>query len=161
MTFAAPGHLSRPVPVTVTAFDSPVALDVLLETAGPAATIATAGTGSIGTTVTFTYTSPGDASKDAFLGWSFGDVPGIPLGGQRVIPLNYDVLFSNAWIGNPFLAPTWVTLDGAAQAQAVLTIPNFPWLVKLTTFVGGMTFDPLYQFTIKTWSPSVSVTIIP
>lgn len=160
VTFAAPGHQSRTVPVTVAGYDAPVDLEVLLET-GAAASITKVGSGQVGTTVTFTYTSPGDAGKDAFFGWSFGTVPGIDLGGLRVIPLNNDFLFTNAWIGNPFLAPTWVTLDGNGQAQCVLSIPPFAWLAGLTTYVGGMTFDPGYQYTIKTWSPALDVTIVP
>lgn len=161
VTFAAPGHVSRTLPITVTSYDSPVALDVLLETAGPVATTTKVGTGSIGTTVTYTYTSPGDAGKGALFGWSLDTVPGINLGGARVIPLNHDVLFDAALVGNPFLSPTWVTLNGAAQAQSTLLIPNFAWLVGLPMNVAGITVDPAYQASIKTWSQPVFVPIIP
>jgi hypothetical protein len=64
-------------------------------------------------------------------------------------------------LGNPILAPTWTVLDGAAQAQSVLVVPNLPWLVGITSHVAGITIDPAYQFTIKTWSPPVAVTIVP
>ncbi|HEX5053017.1 MAG TPA: M14 family zinc carboxypeptidase [Planctomycetota bacterium] len=161
VTFAAPGHQSRTVPISVASYNSPVLIDVMLETAGPTATTTKVGTGSIGTTVTYTYTSPGDAGKLAFFGWAFDTVPGISLGDLRVIPINNDFLFQNAWIGNPFLSPTWVTLSGADQGQAVLIIPNESWLIGLTTYVNGITFDPLYQTGIKTWSQAVGVTIIP
>jgi hypothetical protein len=161
VTFAAAGHQSRTVPVVVTGYDTPLALDVLLETATPVPTLSKVGSGSIGTTVTFTYTSPGDAGRQAFFGWSFGTAPGIDLGGLRVLPLNNDFLLENAWIGNPFLAPTWVTLGGSEQAQAVLTLPNENWLIGITSYVAGITFDPAYQYGIKSWSQPVGVTIVP
>jgi hypothetical protein len=161
VTFAAPGHLSRTLPVTVASLDSPVALDVLLETNGPAATITKVGSGSLGTAVTFTYSSPGDAGKGVLVGWSLGTSPGIPLGDQRVLPLDHDLLMDFALSGNPVLAPTWTTLDAAAQAQSVMLIPNLAWLVGITSFVAGITIDPGYQFTIKTWSQPIAVTIIP
>jgi hypothetical protein len=161
VTFSAPGHQSRTLPVTVAALNAPLQLDVLLETTGPVATTTASGSGSLGTTVAFTYTSPGDAGKDVLFGWSLGTTPGIPLGGQRVLPLNHDVLMDWALGGNPFLAPTWATLDGNAQAQAFLAIPQLPWLVGFTTFVAGITIDPAYHFTIKTWSQPVASTIVP
>lgn len=161
VTFAASGHQSRTVPVVVTNYDAPLALDVLLETAVPAPTLTKIGNGSVGTTVTFTYTSPGDVGRQAFFGWSFGTAPGIDLGGLRVLPLNNDFLFENAWIGNPFLAPTWVTLGGSEQAQAVLTLPNLPWLIGITSYVGGITFDPAWHYGIKSWSLPLGVTIVP
>jgi Zinc carboxypeptidase len=161
VTFAAPGHQSRTVPVVVSSYDAPLALDVLLETAAPQPTLTKVGSGSIGTTVTFTYTSPGDLGRQVFFGWSFGTAPGIDLGGLRVLPLNNDFLFQNAWIGNPFLAPTWGVLGGSEQAQAVLTLPNEAWLVGITTYVGGITFDPAWHYGIKSWSPPVGVTIVP
>jgi hypothetical protein len=85
----------------------------------------------------------------------------VPLGDQRWLPFNYDLFLEAAWLGNPFLSPTWPTLDGNAQAQCVLYIPPFAWLAGLTTWVGGVTFDPAYQIGIKTWSAPIAVTIIP
>lgn len=161
VTFAAPGHVSRTVPVTVTSLNNPVDVDVLLETSGPAAALTRTGSGSIGTAVTFTYSSPGDAFKTALIGWSLGTSPGIPLGGGRVLPLNHDFLMDLALSGNPILAPTWPVLDAAGQAQSVLLIPNQTWLIGFTTWVAGITVDPAYQFTIKTWSQPVGVTIVP
>lgn len=161
VTFAAPGHQSRTLPVTVASLNSPIELDVLLETAGSAATIAKTGSGSIGTSVAFTYQSPGDAGKTALIGWSLGTTPGIPLGANRVIPLNHDLLFDLALGGNVVLSPTWVALDAAAQAQSTMTIPNETWLIGITSYVAGITVDPAYQYTIKTWSQPTSVTIAP
>jgi hypothetical protein len=161
VTFAAPGHVSRTLPVTVAGLNAPVALDVTLETSGPAATITKTGSGSLGTVVTFTYTSPGDAGKAVLFGWSLGTSPGIPLGASRVLPLNHDLLMDFALSGNPVLAPTWTVLDGAAQAQSVLLVPNLPWLVGLTSHVAGITIDPAYHYTIKTWSQPIATTIVP
>jgi hypothetical protein len=161
VTFAAAGHVSRTFPITVTSYDSPVVLDVVLETTGATATTTKVGTGSIGTTVTFTYGSPGDAGKGALFGWSLGTAPGINLGGGRVIPLNHDALFDAALSGNPFLTPTVVTLNPAAQAQSTLLVPNFAWLIGLPMYIGGITIDPAYQASIKTWSQPVFVPIIP
>jgi hypothetical protein len=161
VSFAAPGHVTRTIPITVANLNSPVVVDVLLETSGALATMVKNGSGSLGTAVTFTYTSPGDAGKGGLIGWSLGTAPGIPLGGQRVLPLNHDFLFDLALGGNPVLSPTWVTLNGAGQSQSVLLVPNEVWLVGITSYVAGITVDPAYQYTIKTWSPPVGVTIVP
>jgi hypothetical protein len=161
VTFAAPGHVSRTIPVTVTNYDMPVDLDVLLEPTGVTATLTRSGAGNIGTNVTFTYSSPGSVGSLAFFGWALGTSPGINLGGGRVLPLNGDFLFEAAWYGNPILAPTWVPLDAASQAQAVLAIPNAPWIVGMTTHVAGITWDPAWHFGIKVWSLPVAVTPIP
>jgi len=161
VTFAAAGHASRTVPITVAGYDAPVSLDVVLETSGGAATLTKVGAGNIGTNVTFTYTSPGDAGKTALFGWSQATSPGISLGGLRVLPLNGDFLFEAAWFGNPILSPTWVTLDVAHQGQSVLAIPNAPWVVGLTSHFAGITFDAAYHYGIKTWSLPLAVTPIP
>ncbi|MBM3972787.1 MAG: hypothetical protein FJ301_01625 [Planctomycetes bacterium] len=161
LTFSAPGHASKSVPVTVGALDQGAPLDVLLEPTGPTPTLTKVGSGSIGTQVTYTYVSPGDAGKQVLFGWSLGTSPGIPLGGQRVLPLNHDFLFDLALAGNPILAPTWTTLGSNDIAQCVLTIPNEPWLVGLTTHVAGITIDPAWHYTIKAWSQPVAVTIVP
>ena len=161
VTFAAAGHISKTVAVQVTTYDTPVALDVVLDPSGTAATLVKTGSGQIGTQVTFTYSNPGAAGATALFGWSLGTSPGINLGGQRVLPLNGDFLFQAAWFGNPILTPTWVTLDGSAQAQSVLSLPNEPLLVGLSTYVAGITFDPGYHYGIRTWSQPVVVTPIP
>ncbi|HEX6812018.1 MAG TPA: M14 family zinc carboxypeptidase [Planctomycetota bacterium] len=161
VTFAAAGHTSKTVPVTVSSYNAPAVLEVLLETAGPTPTTTKTGTGAVGTSVVFTYTSPGDAGKTVWFGWSLGTAPGLPIGDQRFLPFNYDIFLEASWSGTPFLFPSWTTLDGAGQAQASMHIPNFAWLAGLTTWVGGVTFDPLYQIGIKTWSAPIPVTIIP
>jgi hypothetical protein len=158
VTFAAAGHQSRTVPVSVAAYDVPQSLEVFLEPSGAAATLTKSGSESIGTTVTFTYTSPGDAGKIALFGWSLGTSPGIDLGGLRVIPLRADFLFEAAVRGNPVLAPTWTTLSAAHQSQSFLVIPNTPAVVGLSSYVAGITFDLAWQFGIKTWSQAVIVT---
>ncbi len=162
VTFSAPGHQSRTLPVSVLSYDSPQLLDVALDTAAPGTpTIVKVGTGALGTVVDFTYTSPGDAGRMSFFGWALDTTPGIPLGDQRVVPLNNDPFFQAAWIGNPFLSPTFGTLNGADQAQCVLIVPNAAWLVGLTTWVGGLTLDPAWLGGVKTWSQPVPVTIVP
>lgn len=161
VTFAAAGHTSRTVPVTVTTYDAPVELDVVLDPSAQQATLTRSGAGNVGSTVTFTYTSPGSVGKTAFFGWSLGTTPGIDLGGLRVLPLNGDFLFEAAWYGNSILTPTWVTLDGASQAVSVMTIPNQPWIVGLTSHIAGITWDSAYHYGIKTWSAPVAVTPIP
>ncbi|MEY4674740.1 MAG: hypothetical protein RL148_2524 [Planctomycetota bacterium] len=161
VTFAAPGHASRTVPVVVSALDQPLVLDVFLEPSAPAPQLSRSGSGSIGTAVTFTYLSPGDAGKQAWFGWSLGTAPGIALGGQRVLPLNHDFLLDAALAGNPVLAPTWTALDASAQAQCTLAVPNDVSLVGLTTYVAGITIDVAYQYAIKSWSQPVAVTVVP
>lgn len=69
------------------------------------------------------------------------------------LPLNGDFLFEAAWYGNSILTPTWVTLDGASQAVSVMTIPNQPWIVGLTSHIAGITWDSAYHYGIKTWRP--------
>lgn len=161
VTYAAAGHQSRSTTVTVNSFDTPVAIDVELDPVAGAATLTKQGSERIGTAVTFTYTSPGDAGRLALFGWSLGTSPGIALGGLRVLPLNDDFLLQAAMRGNPVLAPTWSVLDGADQAQCVLTLPNDPIVIGLTTWVAGITTDAAYSRFIKSWSQPLSVTPLP
>jgi hypothetical protein len=161
VTWSAAGHDSKTRTVTVQGYDQPQTIEVQLDPTSPPASIQKAGSERIGTVVTFTYTSPGDAGRVHLFGWSLGTSPGIDLGGLRRIPLNPDFLLEAAIRTNPFLAPTWGTLDGAGQAQCSLAIPNDALLVGLTTYVAGITWDPGYAFGIKKWSPPVSVTPLP
>lgn len=161
VTFAAPGHVSRTVPVTVTTYDSPVDLDVLLDPSGNTATLSAVGNARIGTSVAFVYTHASAIGMPVLFGWSLGTSPGIALGAQRTLPLNGDFLFEAAWYGNPILAPSWTSIGAGGQAQATLSIPNEPLLVGLTSFVAGITFDPAYHYGIRTWSAPVAVTPIP
>lgn len=161
VTYAAPGHVSVTVPVTVTTYDAPMTIEVVLSPSGTPAVLARSGAGNIGTNVNFTYTSPGDAGKLALIGWALDTTPGLSLGGQRAIPLNPDFLFSAALSGNAFLTPTWLGLDGAGQGQSVLSIPNQPWVVGFTSYFAGITFDPAYHYGVKTWSNPIAVTPIP
>ncbi|MCA8976408.1 MAG: hypothetical protein KDC98_16940 [Planctomycetes bacterium] len=161
VTFAAAGHQSATVPVGVTGYDQPVTIEVVLAPNGVPAVLSSAGAGNLGTNVTFTYTSPGDAGKLALFGWSLGTTPGLDIGGTRIIPLNPDFLFTAAVSGNSFLAPTWTALNSSSQATSVLTIPNQAWLVGFTTYVAGITFDPAYHYGVKTWSNPIAVTPIP
>lgn len=158
--FNAPGHLTRTIAVDVTHYDAAIPLDVLLEPDNTQAALTKLGDGRIGTAVTFRYSSPGQAGQLAFFGWSLATTPGIPLGGGRVLPLNGDFLFEAAFYGNPILSPTWQLLDANAEAQAVLQVPNAPWVVGLTSYVAGMTWNPAYHFGIATWSNPVAVTPI-
>ncbi len=158
VTFAAPGFQSRTIPVTVTQYDAPQLQDIVLDPVGPAATLQKAGTERIGTTVTFTYQSPGDTGLLCLFGWSMGTAPGTPLGGGRVLPLNTDFLLEAALLGNPVLTPTWVVLDGQDRAQSFLHIPNDPLVLGFTTYVAGITADPSYHRLIKRWSQPVAVT---
>jgi hypothetical protein len=161
VTFAAAGHQSRTLPVTVAGYDAGTLLDVVLEPAAAAPTLTKVGSGAVGTAVTFTYTSPGDAGRTMLFGWSLGTTPGIDLGGLRVLPLNGDFLFEAAWFGNPVLAPSWNLLSPAHQAQCTLSIPPEPLLVGFTSHVAGITFDAAWHYGIKTWSAPVAVTVIP
>ncbi|MCA8948419.1 MAG: hypothetical protein KDE27_02890 [Planctomycetes bacterium] len=161
VTWSAPGHVSKTLPVTVSSYNAPIMIDLALEPSGPVATITKSGAGNIGTNVGLTYTSPGDNGSLALFGWSLGTAPGFDLGNQRVIPLNPDFLFTAAVSGNAFFTPTWVALDAAGQANSTLMIPNQTWLIGFTTYMAGITFDPGYQYGIKTWSSAISVTPIP
>lgn len=161
VTWSAAGHTSRTTTVTVTGYDQPQTVEVLLEPVGPVATVVKSGSERIGTTVTFTYTSPGDAGRTYLLGWSLGTTPGLPLGGLRVLPLNPDFLFTAAVNTNAILSPTWGTLDGNGQANVFLALPNSPLVVGFTTWVAGITFDGNYHLGIAKWSAPVSVTPLP
>lgn len=161
VTFAAPGHQSRTRSITVSSYDQPQALEIELEPAAAAATLAKTGSERLGTAVGFTYTSPGDAGKLVLFGWSLSTTPGLPLSGQRVLPLTPDFLFDAAVAGNPVLAPTWTALDGQDRATATLAIPNDPLVLGLTSYVAGITIDPAYSLGVKTWSAPVAVTPLP
>lgn len=161
VTFAATGHASKTVPVTVTGYDVPVVLDVVLEPTAVTPVLAAQGTRRIGTQVALTYTHQGAAGSQALFGWSLGTTPGIQLGGQRVVPLNGDFLFEAAWLGNPVLAPSWGTLDASGQAHCTLSIPNTPMLVGLTSYIAGITFDSTYHYGIRAWSAPLAITPLP
>lgn len=158
VTYSATGYQSRSKVVTVSQYDQPQSIEIELEPIWPAATIQKSGSEQIGTTVNFTYTSPGDGGGVYFIGWSLGTSPGTHLGGCRYLPLNPDFLLEAALYGNPFLTPTWGVLNGAGQGQSALHIPNQPWVVGLTTWVGGVTVAAGYTATIKKFSQPVSVT---
>ncbi|HLQ37235.1 MAG TPA: hypothetical protein VK348_05525, partial [Planctomycetota bacterium] len=160
VTWSAPGHQSRSTTVTVGSYDTPQPVEVVLEPTAPVATIGKSGVEQRGHTVTFTYTSPGDAGRVFLIGWSLGTTPGIELGGLRVLPLNNDFLFSAAVSTNPVLSPTWGQLDAAGQTQSFLAIPNDPVVIGITSWVSGITSDPGYANLIKTWSQPVSVTVL-
>jgi hypothetical protein len=160
VTCAAAGYQSRSKTVTVTQYDQPQSLEIELEPVWTAATIVKSGSEQIGTSVTFTYTSPGDGGGVYFVGWALGTNPGTHLGGCRYLPLNPDFLLEAALSGNPFLTPTWGMLNGAGQGQSALHIPNQTWVIGLTTWIAGVTVDPAYNFTIKKFSQPVSVTPI-
>ncbi|GAB4136757.1 MAG: hypothetical protein Fur0037_01520 [Planctomycetota bacterium] len=161
ITYAAPGHQSRTTTVTVTSYDSPQAIEVELDPLFTAPAIAKSGSERIGSTVTLTYGSPGDAGQACLIGWSLGTSPGFALGGLRVIPLNPDFLFEAAMRGTSVLSPTWGVLDGAGTHQALLQIPNMPSLIGFTTYFAGITFDPSYSRTVEKFSPAIGVTPVP
>ncbi|MBK8095459.1 MAG: hypothetical protein IPK26_00005, partial [Planctomycetes bacterium] len=86
----------------------------------------------IGTTVTFTYTSPAAPAPPACSGWSLGTSPGIDLGSLRVVlPLNNDFLMEAAISGNPIFGPSWQTPSAAARRRRSLAIPNAPQFVSI------------------------------
>ena len=95
------------------------------------------------------------------IGWSLGTAPGIPLGGLRTLPLNGDFLFEAAMRGNPVLAPTWGVLDGLDQHRAQMVLPNAAFVVGLTTWCAGITFDAGYSRTVEKFSAAISVTPLP
>ena len=161
VTWAAPGFQSRSTVVTVTAYDQVQTLDVELDPIWPAPSIVKSGTERIGSVVTLTYTSPGDAGKLALMGWSLGTQPGIALSGLRTIPLNFDFLMQAALSGNPVLAPTFGFLDGNAQLTSWLTLPNDPFVVGLTTYCAGITSDPSYSAALQKWSAPIAITPLP
>lgn len=161
VTWSAPGYHGRSRRVDVATYDAPVQVEVELDPVSPVPVLAKQGSERIGTTVTLTYTSPGDAGRVHLIGWSLGTSPGIDLGGLRVIPLNGDFLMEAAMRGNPILAPTWGTLDAGGTAQAFLTIPGEPALAGLTTYVAGITWEPGYTFGVKKWSAPVPITVQP
>lgn len=161
VTFAAAGHQSRTTTVSVTTYDAPQTIEVELDPVFVAPTLTKSGSERIGTTVDLTYTSPGDAGQVCLIGWSLGTAPGIALGGLRTLPLNGDFLFEAAMRGNPVLAPTWGVLDGLDQHRAQMALPNATFVVGLTTWCAGITFDAGYSRTVEKFSAAISVTPLP
>jgi hypothetical protein len=158
ITWTAPGHQSRSTTVQVASYDQPQSLEVELDPVWPAPTLVKSGTERIGSVVTLTYTSPGDAGKLALMGWSLGTQPGIALPGLRTIPLNFDFLMQAALSGNPVLSPTLAVLDASAQLTSHLALPNDPFVIGLTSYCAGITSDASYTGALQKWSAPVSIT---
>jgi len=158
VTWSAPGFQSRTELVQVTAYNQAQVQDVELEPIWAQATTQLTGTGQLGTPLTVTYTSPGDAGLTYFIGWSLGTAPGVPLG-TRTLPLTYDFLFEAALVGNPILQNNWGTLSPLGQGVATLTVPNDPLTLGFQVFFAGATLDPDYVAGVKKFSQPVQVIV--
>ncbi len=161
VTYTAPGHQPHSVVVTNSSYNQPQSIEVVLDPVQQSATLTAQGSPRIGTTMTFDYTSPGDAGDVCLFGWSLGTAPGIPLGGGRAIPLNGDFLFEAMLRGNSALSPSWQLLDAVGHASAQLVIPNIPGLVGFTSHIAGITFDAGYAAGVEQWSAPLSITVLP
>ena len=158
VTFAATGYQSVTVPVTVTAYDQPVALDICMQPTSSVPTLAKSGTDRIGTITSLTYTSAGDAGAGYLLALALGATPGIPVGCGRTLPLNGDALFlASVQPGSPILNGIG-TLPGSAQVAAQLVIPPIAALAGLTVYVGGVTTADDFPLSVKKFSASLPIT---
>lgn len=122
----------------------PVAVDVLPR----GSMLVPSGSPNVGRTINFTLFDPLRANLTYVLAMSFGNASGIPLGDGRVIPLNYDPLFSlsvqyPSLIG---LTNSVGTLDTQGRGRSQWTIPNVPQLAGVTVYVAFITLDATLPF---------------
>lgn len=161
VTFAATGYQAVTVPVTVSAYDQPLVVDVCMQPVASVPTLSKSGTDQIGTITSLTYTSPGDAGSGYLLALALGTAPGIPVGCGRTLPLNGDALFlASVQPGSPILNGIGA-LSASAQASAQLVIPPIGALVGLTVHVGGVTTDDNFPLSVKKFSAPVAITFQP
>jgi hypothetical protein len=93
-----------------------------------------------GTSITIAWNAPGEANRFYAMAASLGRVPGIPVPGGRVVPLNADALFAWSFLSqSPPFAGFSGRLDVAGVAVATISIPADPRLTGVRFFVGGVT----------------------
>ena len=161
VTFAAAGYQPFSTSVTVSAYDTPQALEVCLIPTFSAPTLSKSGTDRLGTLTSLTYTSPGDSGSPYLVCIALGTSPGLPVGCGRTLPLNGDALFiASLQPGSPILNGIGV-LPGSAQVVAQLFIPPIPVLAGITVYAGGVTTAEDHPFSVKKFSPSVAITFLP
>ncbi|MFO1053986.1 MAG: M14 family zinc carboxypeptidase [Planctomycetota bacterium] len=160
VTFSAPGHDPVTRTINVTGYDTPIGLDVDLVPTFVPATLLKSGSDRVGTSVTFTYTAPGDAGLGYWIPLSLGTVPGIAIG-DRVLPLNGDALMVASLSLAPLLVDNLGVLSASESAVATLHLPNDPALAGITMFCGGVSFDPQFPLGVERWATPVQLTILP
>lgn len=160
VTFTAPGFQPVTKPVSVTALNTTTTLDVELIPVWTDPTLTKTGTDRIGTTTTFTYTSPGDAGEVYWVALSGGTAPGIPVG-SRTVPLNGDGLLVATATPDTILFNNVGVLPGTASVQPTFPIPPLAALIGIKVWAGGLTLAPGYPNSVKKFSPAVAITFQP
>ena len=86
-----------------------------------------------------------------------GNIPGVPVPGVGVIPLNEPVLFGTYGTAFPAIFTGFVgSLNAAGTVTASFTTPAHPALVGFTLYAACVTYDPLGPFDIGRIGNSVS-----
>ena len=160
VTFSAPGFQPVTKPVTVNALNATTALEVELVPAWTDPTLTKIGTDQIGTTTTFTYTSPGDSGDTYWVALAGGTSPGIPVG-SRTVPLNGDGLLIATANVNTILLGNIGVIPGSGIVQPTFPIPPLVALVGLKIYAGGLTLAPGYPNSVKKFSPAIAITFQP
>jgi hypothetical protein len=129
-------------------------------TCAPGKSISLTGLPLINTNVGILIASPADPFKPYICALSFGDTPGIPLlwPDTRVVPLNWDFLFSYSLGSNSLIINNIGSLDGSGLGQATLFIPNSTLLINFTIYTAFVVVDPLAQSGITSISQALPIT---
>jgi hypothetical protein len=112
----------------------------------------------------FSLNAPGSAFVPFALGFSGGTIPGIPLPGGRILPLNPDPLF---WLsitpGGPWLSYTSGVTEwnGSVLNWAVMLIPNEPSLIGRTIYSVLATATDSSWTAIDLFSAPLPITFVP
>jgi len=94
-----------------------------------------------GTPYEVRLTIPSEATKGYFAAASLGTLPGIPVGGGRIVPLNPDVFFFLS-IQVPLIFSNFQgVLSANGTATLTVNIPGVAQLLGFRFFLGAITFD--------------------
>jgi len=120
------------------------------------------GTPAPGSTVTFSFGSPGDAGKQYIFGVSTGNTPGTPLGDGRVVPVNLDPLLNFALanpntngVYQPYGTLHWLTATGSVAVN----IPGLPFLSGSEFHTAFVSLDATASAGVSTVSCGLSITV--
>lgn len=113
-------------------------------------------------TINFSLSSPTDPGKPYALALALGSKPGIPLGNNRIIPLNPDaVFFLSLQLPHTLgLNNSLGTLDSSGNGLVQWNIPNIPQIAGLTVWAAFVTVDSQAPSGIASISPAVPVRLV-
>ena len=159
VSFSAQGYVSQTHTVTVKNFDEGKSLDIDLVPLMTQPTLTKTGSDKIGTKTQLDLSSPADAGEIYWIAISWGTSPGIPISGNRNLPLNLDSLFILSAQNNSLLLNNVGILAASGKVSAQFPIPPIAALVNFRVYFAGIILNTSYTGLVKNFSQSLSLTI--